>query len=97
MFFGRRAERLPSFVRAGVVVHLDDGSAIAGVLLGVYDDVYSIAGARLLEETRSGDLAPTDVARAERLDGEILIERRRVRFVQGAVSVADLPDVGTRP
>lgn len=77
--FGRKKTRLADVTRTTVVLHLD-GESIAGILLEEYDDVVAVVRARLLSEA-SGRAVP--------LDGEILIPRERIRFVQVGVKLDD--------
>lgn len=79
--FGRRPRRrFADLIRSTVVLHLTDAESIAGILLGEYDDVVSIARARLLSES-SGRPVP--------LDGEIIVPLARIRFVQIGVRLDD--------
>ncbi|MFI9465747.1 hypothetical protein [Streptomyces xiamenensis] len=59
-------------VRRRVIVNLVDGSAVDGVLLRRYRTLLVLADATLL----SPDATPT------RMDGELVVERSRVLYVQ---------------
>lgn len=76
----RRRSRFAEIVRSTVVLHLKSGESIAGVLIGEYDDCYSLTSARLLG---TGD-APTIAA-----DGETLVPCSNVRFAQVGVAIDD--------
>jgi hypothetical protein len=67
-------------VRSTVVVHLTDGSSIAGIFLDSYDDVVALARARVLDGPAGQIIG---------LDGEVLIPHKRVRFVQAGISIDD--------
>lgn len=80
MFARRRGNRFAEVVRSTVVLHLDDGSSLAGIFLAEYADTYSLARTRLLSES---------AGRAVPVDGEILVPKARVRFAQVGVKIDD--------
>lgn len=84
----RRRRRLADLERSTVVVALVGGDTIAGILLGEYDDVVSIARARLLSES-TGRLHP--------LDGEVLIPLDRIRWWQAGVKIDDTRELALAP
>lgn len=88
MLFGRRRSRFAECIRSTVVLHLQGGESIAGVLLGEYDDVYALARARVLNEA-NGRLQP--------IDGEVLIRHDRVRFAQVGVRIDDIRELALAP
>lgn len=76
----RRPRRFAELIRSTVVLHLDGGDSIAGILLAEYDDSVSIARARLLSESQG---------RAVPLDGELVVPLARIRFAQAGVRLDD--------
>jgi hypothetical protein len=86
VFRKRPGNRFAEMVRSTVVLHLDSGQSIAGVMLAEYEDVYALARARLLSPN-AGNLVP--------LDGEVLVEKRRVLFAQAGVRLSDTPALET--
>lgn len=77
---GRRRRRLPELVRSTVVLHLEGGDSIAGLLIGEYDDVVCVARARLLSES-SGRAVP--------MDGEVVVPLAKIRHAQVGVKLDD--------
>lgn len=88
MFLRRRGHRFSDVVRSTVVLHLDDGSSLAGIFLAEYDDAYSLARTRLLSES---------TGRAVPVDGEILVPKARVRFAQVGVKIDDTRELALVP
>lgn len=80
--------RFAELIRSTVVLHLHGGDSIAGILLGEYTDVVSIARARLLSEA-SGRAVP--------LDGEVLVPLERIRFAQVDVKIDDTRELALAP
>jgi small nuclear ribonucleoprotein (snRNP)-like protein len=68
-------QRLPTRGRR-VVVNLDDGTALRGILTGTRGPWLTLVDADLLRENPSG------AATAIRVDGAVYLERPRVLFVQ---------------
>lgn len=89
MIFERKPKRrFAEVVRSTVVLHLEGGDSVAGILLAEYADVYAIARTRLLSEA-SGRAVP--------VDGEILVPKERVRFAQIGVKIDDTRELQLAP
>lgn len=63
--------------RTTVVAHTKDGRSIRGVLVGVHRDSISLASAAMLQDA---DLDPFP------LDGDVLIPRDNVAFIQAGLT-----------
>lgn len=88
MFSGRRKRRLPDLIRSSVAVTLDDGTTLAGILLGEYDDCLALARCRYLSES---------TGRAVPMDGEILVPLARIRYAQAGIRIDDTRDLQLAP